>query len=316
MTFSDRLQTILRNRRRHHPVPEVSVGRLAELHVEAMLATRLGNTPYDYFAGVRVPSRKRRREIDFVITLPDRLLVVELKNWAGFVGVDETGNVIQHRSGGRGVINHGRLLSDLERKERALHNYLRRSIEEVPELSTLLVFFNRQVGVDERLMGYEGVDVMRLPEFMGRLPAAEDDGFFSKLFQAMFSRTDDDKPALPALDGPVRNAREELAKLGTWDLLALHGGQIVSGDLVDASAGELSDRNRFKLLRLDVPRSLFDVFRSQLTVEVTAVSRDGDEQRLEFGFDETIRFHCAGDRSPKAFELRDVEALSFGYVQR
>ena len=316
MSFAERFQTVSRNRRRHHPVPEVSVGRRAELHVESMLAARLRHTAYDYFAGLRIPYRGGRREIDFVITAPDELWLVELKNWTGFVGLDDGGRVVQHRSGGRGVVDHGRLLRDMETKQRALERYLRRALDDVPRLWNVLVFYNRQVQLDERLATRDDLDVVRLPELLSALPEPSESrsgvfGFFRRLFGG---DTDDEQQKLPAVSEPVRAAKEELASLGTWDLLALHGGQIISGDLVDASRDELGDRDRFDQLLVDVPRSYLDAFRQSLAVEVTAAGRTGGEETFEYGFDESIRFHCAGDPKPKEFGLRDLEALSFGYT--
>lgn len=314
MSSDSSLQTVMRNRKRHHPVPEVDVGRRAELHVEAMLARRLRDTPYDYFAGLRVPHRGRRREIDFVVTAPGRLWVVELKNWSGFVGLDNKGNVVQHRSGGRGVVEHGRLMTDLNDKERALKKHLGRPLDEVPDLRSMLVFYDRNVQLDERIVqADENIEVMRLPRLISMLPAPPDQGLFSRIWAALFGSSNERK-GLPALQPAVRAALDELVQLGTWDLLALHGGQIVSGDLVDASADELNDRDRFDQLNVDVPRGLLDIFRSDLHIEVTGLQRNGDHTDFRYDFDETIRFHCAGDKKPKTFNLRDVEAISFGYV--
>ncbi len=309
MSEPTRLQTILRNRKRHHPVPEVSVGRRAELHVEAMLAERLEGTAWDYSAGLRVPHGGRRREIDFVISTPDELWVVELKNWSGFVGVDDGGNVVQHRSAGRGVVDHGRLIDDMDARRRALRNYLRRSLDEVPTIRTLLVFYDSGVGLDDSLTSAGDLQVMRRPEFLSLLPDPSGPGFVGRLVHRIFGNGDEPS-ALPAVSEPIRQAREHYSKLGTWDLLALYGGQLISGDLVGASMQQCSDRERFRRFRLDVPRGVMDLlFRSPLEIEITAVERSGETIQLCCGFDETIRFHCAGDPKPKRFELRDVEAL-------
>lgn len=315
MSFSENLQVIKRNRRRHHPVPEVSVGRMAELRVEALLAERLRNSPYDYFAGLRIPHRGRRREVDFVVTTPDELWVIELKNWSGFVGVD--GNrLVQYRSGGRGVVEHGPVLRDLKTKRDALRRFLKSHIDEVPEAWPILVFFDKRVGLDESLMSEDDVDVVRLPQLMSSLPPPPSNpGPIGKLLEAVFGG-DDDRKALPAVTDPVRDARDALADLGTWDLLALYGGQIISGDLVDASKNELCDRERFRRLHVDVPRSYLDAFRSELAVAVEATAREGEDEAFEYGFDETLKFHCAGDKKPKEFALRDVVGVSFGYVTR
>lgn len=308
-------QLITRNRERHHPVPKVSAGRRAELRVQAQLSERLRDSPFEYYAGLRIPHRGRRREIDFVITTSDELWVVELKNWSGFVGLDGH-NLVQHRAGGRGVVDHGPVVRELRKKRRAVDNLLERRIDEVPDSRAILVFFNRNVRIDEGLLAIDDVDVIRLPQLLSALPApTSDKGPIGRFFSALFG--DDDQKALPAAAEPVVCAREVLAELGTWDLLALHGGQIISGDLVDASTPELADRERFRRLRVDVPRSYFDLFRSEVDIEVVAEPRsDGEDESFHYGFDETIKFHCAGDPKPKEFALRDLLGVSFGYVDR
>ena len=294
MNLNDRFEIVWRNKQRSFPVPKVSVGRAAELQVASLLDERVVHSSYDYVAGPRVPGRKRRHEIDFVITTPNEIWLVELKNWSGFVGLDG-GHVIQHRSGGRGVVDHGRLISDLRRKERALRNYLRPRVREVPTTWTVLVFYNRSVALSEELVATDDMDVVRLPEFMSALPPP------------------DSKNLEPVSDA-IKEVRPLLAALGSWDLMALHGGQIVSGDLVGISVDELQDRDRFERLRTDVPRSILNIFRKKLQLTVRATERSGAECEFDLGFDETVRFHCAGQPRPEQFSLRDVEAIKFGYT--
>lgn len=261
----------------------------------AILDDRLRHTSYEYAAGLRVPSGNRRREIDLVVTTPDEIWVVELKNWSGFVGLDGQ-NVVQHRSQGRGVVDHGRLLSDMRHKQRILEKYLSRSLDKVPELWSVLVFCNDNATIDDALVSRDDMDVVGLREFLGALPSAAG------------------KQGGPVATESIQQAREVLARLGTWDLLVLHGGQILSGDLIDISVPELGDRDRFGRLDMGVPRSLFKVLQADLRIAVTAVERDGDKVEISTGFDESLRFHAAGQPKPQEFALRDVEVLSLGYT--
>lgn len=291
MSFAKRFKTIVRNRRRFHPVPEVSAGRAAELQVAKILDQRLRCTGWEYAAGLRVPDGRRRQEIDLVVTTPTEIWVVELKNWTGFVGLEQE-RVIQHRAGGRGVVDHGDLLSKMKRKQRALRRCLRRTVDDVPRLWSVLVFCNDTVGIDDNLVDRSDLDVVKLREFVGALPLD----------------VDEPKQATQS----IVDARGAMADIGTWDLLFLHGGQVVSGDLVESSVEPFDDRTRFRAFRIDVPRRLLDVFRSPLTVEVTAIERGGKETSFRLGFDETIRFHCAGQSSPKKFNLRDLVGVKLG----
>ena len=313
MKLTDRFGVVWRNRKRFHAVPEVSAGRVAELRVAALLEERFRHTAYDYFAGLRVPTGRRRHEIDFVITTPEEIWVVELKNWSGFAGVDGS-RVIQHRSHGRGVVDHGNLLSNLRHKERSLRKYLRRSVDEVPPTWSILVFANENLAIADELAGVDDMGVVRLPEFMSALPAplADYGPIWDGLRRIFGSVEDEEKERFPVVSEPIRQVREALAGLGTWDLMAMHGGQILSGDVVGFSSDELYDRDRFKRLRVEVPRSLFDVFRTNLDLRVTAVERSGAHRDYELDLDEEVIFHAAGQKKASTFSLRDVEAISFG----
>ena len=291
MSFLSNLKEIARNRRRHHPVSEVSAGRAAELRVAKILDERLSGTGWDYGAGLRVPDGRRKQEIDLVITTPAEIWLVELKNWSGFVRL-EGDKVIQHRAGGRGVIDHGALLSKMRRKEKALRRYLKRSMADVPQTWSILVFCNDKVGLDEGLVGRDDLDVVGLREFVGALPLPE-------------------KGREPASE-TIKEAREVLRELGTWDLLWLHGGQILSGDLVSISVEGLNNRTRFKKLRFEVPRNYLAAFGSEPEIEIVAVERDGSEHREVVDLDQSLRFHAAGQRQPQQFSLRHLLGLSFG----
>lgn len=295
------------------------MGRAAELRVAALLEERLGGTAYEYFPGLRVPRGKRRHEIDFVITTPKEIWVVEIKNWSGFVNVDGS-RVIQHRSHGRGVIDHGNLLAGMRRKEGALKDYLRRTMDasvDMPPTWSVLVFCNKNLGISEELFAVDDMDVVRLPEFLSALPAPPADygSFFGGLSNLVGRGADEkEQKRLPVVDESIEASKAALADLGTWDLLAMHGGQIISGDLIDISAPELEDRVRFQRIRVEAPRSLLELFRRDLHLQVTATERSGTQRNYELGFEEEVRFHAAGQPKPSTFSLRDVAAIAFGYT--
>lgn len=280
----------MRNRRRSHPVPEVAVGRAAELRVASILEERLRGTGWEYAAGVRVPAGRRKAEIDLVVTTPEEIWLVELKNWSGVVRL-EGERVIQHRAGGRGVVDHGNLLGKLRGREKSLRRYLRRSMDEIPRLWTVLVFCNESVGIDEKLIGRDDMDVVKLREFVGALPLDEDHGH--------------------GVTEAIEEARRRISELGSWDLLFFYGGQVLSGDLVDISVDELRDRGDLQSLRINAPRGFFDIFRSELSLRITAVDENGDEIQLDVDLDETLRFHCAGSKKPEEFSLRHLVGVVF-----
>ncbi len=292
LSLRDKWCVIRRNQRRFEPEGKVEVGRASERVLAATLERQFKAPGHEYWLGLRVPDGGRRHEIDAVMALPDELWAVELKYWSGEVRL-EGKEVVQYRPGGRGRVEHGRLLTRLRHREEALERYLRQYVEEVPLIWTVLVFAGDHVQLDPALRGAEGLDVVRWPEFVAALPQTGASGEAS---------------------GKVIDATRALDRLGTWDLLWLNGGRIISGDIRGGWPEKIVDRSRYRRLRLKAPRRLWDVFRSQMVLEVEADGRQGDEEEAwTMGMEEGwIEFKGAGEGQARRYELRDIRGVVFG----
>lgn len=294
------------------PRPEVRAGRVAELQVASILTDRFSGTSYEFVAGVRVPYKKGRREIDIVITTPEEVWLVELKNWSGFVRFED-GRVIQHRGHGRGMVDHGRLLVNLRTKEGALKSYIKRETGADVETRNFLVFCNESAGISEELLEVDDIIVAGLREFLSVLPAARADyGLIGRIFRGVFGGGNPEEERREPVDESITGARKALAGLGTWDFLMLRGGRILSGDVRDISADGLYNRTDFRSIRVDIPRALARFFRSDHKPKAVARERSGEEREFLVGEEDVVVFHAAGQPKPGRFRLREVESISFG----
>ena len=295
------------------PRPEVRAGRVAELQVASILTDRFSGTPYEFVAGVRVPYKKGRREVDILITTPEEVWLVELKNWSGFVRFED-GRVIQHRGHGRGMVDHGRLLVNLRTKEGALKSYIKRETGAEVETRNFLVFCNESAGISEELLEIDDIIVAGLREFLSVLPAARADyGRIGRIFRGVFGGGNPEKEERrEPVDECITRARKALAGLGTWDFLMLRGGRVLSGDVREISADGLYNRADFRSIRVDIPRGLLRLFGPKQEPKAVARKRCGEDQEFLVGVDDVVVFHAAGQPKPSTFRLREVESISFG----
>lgn len=322
MNLFAKFKIIGRNRRAFYALPEVTAGHIAEQQLAAILSERLVGSEYTFHQSLRIPYKKGRREVDFVITRPGEVWLVELKNWSGFVAYDG-GKIVQHRSQGRGVVEHGSLLKTMLLKERALKEYLEPRLNEVPAMISVLVFWNQHVSIAEELLEREDVVVMGIREFLGSLPPAPPDygfilGIFVRLFRALSGSRQSHSRA--GKDGPTEQenlaVNQALSELGSWDMVRMHGGRILSGDILSISHRLLGDRRRIRQILIDAPRSWLQALKGPLVLRACAQSRSGKEELLELGFDETVTFQGAGQSKPEELALRDLEMVVFGYAER
>ena len=313
----ENFRQIARNRRLFPPVTEVTAGMAAEAAMAQVLTERFADSAYSFHQNLRIPFQGGRREVDFLITAPDEIWLVELKNWSGFIGLDGR-RVIQHRSGGRGIVDHKNLLKTMKLKERALGDFLRPHLTELPSMVSILVFWNPSVSLSEELLASEEVLVMEAREFFGSLPPAPPHyGPILRTLMKLFGRSR--SPGLPRLSSQeaqkLADLRAHLSTLGSWDHLQLHGGQILSGDLLRFSSPELQrllTRGEIHRIEWKVPRSYLDLFRPPLEIGARVFAPDGTLHQLRLDLEATLDFHCAGQPRPETFALRHLNALRKG----
>ncbi|MFU8805051.1 MAG: nuclease-related domain-containing protein [Bradymonadaceae bacterium] len=316
MSLVNALKIIHRNRRTFPPRAEITAGHIAEQQLAAILSERLVSSGYDFHQSLRIPYKRGRREVDFVITTPDDIWLVELKNWSGFVAL-EHGRVIQHRSHGRGIVDHGNLLKTMLIKERALRDYLKSRLDEVPPMVSVLVFWNQNVALSDELLATDDVVVVGIREFVGSLPPAPPDygiivGALARLFGALFGQRKDQRRLMAEDSSEGLAIRKALGQLGSWDMVRMHGGRILSGDILEVRSHAIGACRGLEQIQIDAPRSWLHVFRGPPALSATTRDYDHAEVTLELSFEDTLLFQAAGQPKAQELALRDLEMVVFG----
>jgi hypothetical protein len=284
------MSTVRTNRRRFPPDGRGDVGRAAEAAVLWNVRQRLRRTTWTIHHGIRVPgSRGGRREIDFVVTTPTRAIVVELKHWAGeAILVDGDAGplrLVQRRPPPKAPTDHGPVLEQLAHKTALLQrHHAARGGSEI-DLEPLLMFYDVRLRLGSGLV--DRADVVMYERFLEALPRA------------------DDTPASPDIAG----FRETLDGLGGWDLVALHGGRVVSCDIRETPIG---DRRTDRGVDLRIDRSLARALVSAPRARAVVHRRSGEIIPAEVDPAAEVVFRPAGRKQPERVALRHFETLVFG----
>lgn len=307
-------------------------GRAAEETVERELAQRMAGTGWQLRSNVRVPDApaRRRREIDFVITSPDRVIVLELKNWSGEVALDDYGSLLQHRRYERGTVNHGKLFDDVQERAEVLRmHHLSRGGVPV-KVDALVVFFDEYGNLDLHADVAARPDVVTYEKLMEAMPSeGPESSFLERILLGVLTLLGYDTPEKEQRsDKPSDNIasfRQTIAVLGTWDVLVLHGGRRCYGDLLNVEEVDAPTVQEQLLNRITTSAVSFHVDRSRWLAVVRepdafatakAEGRDGQATAWQVGTSTPIVFHSPKQVKPIRYEVRNVERLEYGYTEK
>jgi hypothetical protein len=272
---------------------------------------------------VRVPDfeGQRRREFDFIITTPSEVILVELKNWSGRLEVHGD-DFVQFRRNGE-ELNHGPILHDLANKEDTFAGLLESRGCDVPPVRSILLFYKKRL--DFRAANTQGnTTILTANELFEQLPDARKTilemlwEFLEKLLGTSSNRSNNGSKATSA----ILQTRGVLDSLGTWDILQLHGGQQLAGDIlwVQDRDADLSDRDEVSKISVSVSRNYFTAifgslagYRDNCSLEVKP--RSGQPWEKEVSLDADVYFHAAGSEKPENFPVRRIEQISYGYTE-
>lgn len=316
-----------------------AAGREAERIVAHDLRPRLAGTGWELAQNIRVPdlSMRRQRELDFVITSLDRVFVLEIKRWSGKVFMRD-GNVIQVQRDGNEV-DHGNLFGDLvDRVELLRHQHLAARRDPV-RIEGLVVFYDESGNLSlssEIAERHDVVDYARMMEDMPQCEAPSQgmlipsslsmvlDGILKIL--GLPSKVPKKGHTLaPAPSRAIAEFRRGLAKFGTWDMVALHGGKIYYGDVLaetgagdPAISGVLLNRGATSRVEINCERSVIDALFGIHDGGATAkaIDRNGIVGKWRLPADMSIAIQAAGKRTAESFPVGSVVAVEFGYERK
>ena len=185
-----------------------------------------------------------RYEIDLVVVTPRRIAIIEVKHWSGTLRLDGEQWVYQRRSGEVRAFDN--LVAHNDSKVRAMHQHLQAAGLDVPRerFSQLVVFTHPRLDLDERLAAHPNVVTLYDLQVNGSRFGRGVSG--SELLLAkLIERCAKPETASKLTDGllemmtPATTAKiaEVVGRLRTWDVVRLHGGRELIGDLLWVRAG-------------------------------------------------------------------------------
>lgn len=307
--------------------PADAAGRAAERRVSMDLTKRLTNTGWEFRDNVRVPdpTQRRQRELDFVITSPEEVIIIELKNWSGRIEFGNDESVIQHRRYEKGEENHGPLFADLQERVEVMRLHHCSKGREPVTIRGFVVFFNDNLEVSEEIV--QRADVLTYAKLLNFMPPLEEEPSFlrrillaiMKFFGAQQKTSSKREPAVPSTG--IIGFRETVAELGSWDIIDLYGGGYVIGDIQESAASgnaevDMLDRLLVRSLEMDIDRSFFFALFREPAACVQITKWDGCSQAREIVSGLPIRIRPAGSKEVAEYQVRNIVRLWFGYKRR
>lgn len=312
--------------RPHAELPEVLAGARGELSLRRVMGRHQSSRSGHIFGGKRVPRDPNnpaagRYEIDLVVVTPRRIAIIEVKHWSGILRLDGDQWVYQRRSGE--VQAFDSLVTHNDRKVRALRQYLQVSDLDVPRerFSQVVVFTHPRLDLDERLAAHPNVvtlyDLQVSGSRLGRGVTGSE-----LLLAKLIERCAKPATASKLTDGllemmtPATTTKiaEVVGQLRTWDVVRLHGGRELIGDLLWVRAGG----RRIDALAAGRKASLH-WWRGKLWGLVPLVGlapfgrlRGDLLLTTAVGMDDCVYFHEAGRIRPSVIALPHVDELRTG----
>lgn len=317
-TLVQRLAAAREHQRVFHDDPTRQAGREAERQAGEALAVRLAGTGWQIHAGRRVPdpATRQRRELDFVITSPTEAVVVELKNWSGTVRM-EGREVVQERRGQHGVVRHGALFDDLAERARVLVRHHVAAGRPACPVRSLVAFHNPRVNLAREVASRK--DVQSFAALVGGMPAGASG--LERALQAVFRSLGFTANAHATVSPAVKGLRETLEALGTWDLVRVHGGRILAGDVLDRhgrdlthALGPCADRAHVRRIEMEVGRSILAALFRSPPRRAHIYLRDGSRRVQDVPGDGVLRVQPAGSREQETIALHHVVSIDYGYA--
>lgn len=312
--------------RPHAELPEVLAGARGELSLRRVMGRHQSSRFGHIFGGKRVPRDPTnpaagRYEIDLIVVTPRRIAIIEVKHWSGTLRLDGAQWVYQRRSGE--VRAFDSLVAHNDSKVRALHQHLQATGLDVPRdrFSQVVVFTHPRLDLDERLGAHPNVVTLYDLQVSGSRFGRGVSG--SELLLAkLIERCAKPATASKLTDGllemmtPATTAKiaEVIGRLRTWDVVRLHGGRELIGDLLWVRAGG----RRTDALAAGHTASLH-WWRGKLwglvpLVGLTTFGRLGGNllPTTAVGMDDCVYFHEVGRPRPSVIALPHVDELRTG----
>jgi hypothetical protein len=266
------------------------------------------------YPSLRVPRHDApgKYEIDLLIATPPGLLGLEVKNWGGTIEEARNGHWQQVPSRGE-ARDHDDPLASVAAKMAAVGAYL--SANGVPvspqALASAVVLTNPRLVLGPQLVGRPHlVRLAALRSLVAPMLPANREGFWSPL-KRLFGL---EKMPVPVL-AQFADVTRVLDRLPTWDLVYLHGGRVVKGDILGPAlvlaSGKTLGRTDAVALQLHMPRSWWLGW--FVTSAASWADAGGICHREPVKLGQTIGIRLAGRGEEVHVPVEHVERIHFGW---
>jgi S1 RNA binding domain/Nuclease-related domain len=316
MGLMDRFRAIQAARRIHPPDPGEESGDAGEMDVLREVRASAGaGSEFRWYHSPRVPRPEGngKYELDLLAASPFGLLGLEVKNWGGQVEQQGAGRWAWVNSRGAMQLPVDDPLDLVQIKMQAVGAYLAANGVVVPPqtLGHAVVLNNPRLQVGPQLAQrphlLRRTDVQPLvrwhlfPNRTGAWPAL-------RRWMGL------EKTTTPAFADFAEMVRV-LDRLPTWDALALHGGQVLKGDIagpgVQLAAGKRLTRRDAREVRFHIPRSwIFGWFFAPAASWTDAA---GAWRRELLAPGQVLTIRLAGRKKEQEVPIEHIETVVFGW---
>lgn len=315
-----------KNNFKHEEDPRQRAGREAEHKVYCDLKNLTAGTNWRIFTKVRIPVSadfnknnkiiSGRREVDFIISSPEQIFILELKNWSGNIYENSHGDVFQERSNGE-IVNHGKVFEELNRKSNLLKSIYLEKFDSEPLIQNYVVFYSQKSSLSDSIKNRDDVTTVR--NIKKSLPSANERNPFSIIFEVISQLLDSFgfnlKLRSKNQKDNIIKFNELIDKFGSWDVITLNGDAVFYGDLIEDM--ELICRSKHQSLNIDVDRSVIGNFvASSTTANVTFNTNSIQSVTKIVPLSKKIRFHEAGNKETTDYEIRSIKHIVYGYKEK
>lgn len=297
------------NRQEFLPHGAESAGAMAEeqllFAVEKVILKHRLSHRWKVWGEVRVRHGAWRSEIDLIVSTDDMLYLLELKNWSGSLEVHDD-QLVQIRRHQGGLLAHGNLMKIMRKREEAIRAWFKKHHVKPPPIERKILFYNPRLRISPAVFDYAKNEIASASQWVSD---------FERLAQTA-------KPPPSKAEAQRHAVHAAIDALVTWDVVTMHGGRSIRGDIRssvttirtdDGRAWPLHDRRTIAYIRVQAPRNYLQaVFRRTLDLSLTVHLRSGAVVEAKVPLDTEIRVHAAGDKRTELMALRHLHSLRFG----
>ena len=304
--------------------PAIKAGRKAEEFLASMVESNLKYKGVYCYLGKRVRSHqeKRRYEIDLIVLTKKHIYMLEVKNWSGSL-VKKGKEWIQIRKSGQEIINPS-LTKHNRKKQDLIIEYLNSKNINLDKkyFSQKVIFMNKNLRLDKSIAS--DPDVIPYKKLNAYLSTQKGATFTERFLHSVVEFCLDSEKSSIVLDElfdslnkkTFEDMQKQLMKLQTWDKVVLHGGRILTGDVLVLNLESKSIKMKSLKNNTEYPlkwnrSKIFGLLQAIITTFPLGKIKLNDGWH-KIKTTDTLKFHLAGEPIPTYIPLRDVDLIVRG----